>query len=258
MDSKSSTWEGKSHFCEKPLLKSKPSRFGNIWSRGSVLDNRWSGEARVGVAVRASGPEPKSANPQALMARKRQHFEHIDGTGAGTTVRSLEKTGIYSERCLSYLPGPSRFDKVNYPPPRCLRQQTPNTISHVLLSLPHFGRQYHLCANRTRLPEFNEKPVEVQPLPTDRFSNSPSDVGIGIDESEGVRDPNRNLFEISMFGCNSSECHDDPCDRERSRPKNRIPEFFRFREVDGSRVGATWRQSKSWAQRRTKMNVHGG
>lgn len=62
---------GRSYFCEKPSLKSKPSRFGNIWSVGSVLDNRRRGEARVDadVSVRASSLEPKSANPQALMTR---------------------------------------------------------------------------------------------------------------------------------------------------------------------------------------------
>ena len=92
-----------------------------IFGVGGLLDNRWRGEARgVGVTVRASGPEPKSANPQALMPRislERQHFEHIHigVTGAGKTARSSEKTGTYTERCLSCLPGPSGFDKVNYP-----------------------------------------------------------------------------------------------------------------------------------------------
>ena len=91
-----------------------------------------------------------------------------------------------------------------------------------------------------RLPESNEKPVEVQPFPMGRFSNNPSDVSAGIDESEDVGYANRNLFEISMFGRNSSGCHDDPCDGVRLRPKNRIPEFRCFQEVDRSRASVTY------------------
>lgn len=69
---------------------------------------------------------------------------------------------------------------------------------------------------------------------------TPSDVSTGTDESEDVGCANRNLFEISMFGRNSSGCHDDPCDGVRLRPKNRIPEFRCFQEVDRSRVSVTY------------------
>ena len=87
-----------------------------------------------------------------------------------------------------------------------------------------------------RLPELDQKAVEVQPLPVDRLSNGLSQGNVDINESHVERDMNRDLLDIPMFGYNGSECCEDPGNRWRSRPKNHISEFCRFREVDRSRA----------------------
>ena len=47
-------------------------------------------------------------------------------------------------------------------------------------------------------------------LPVDRFPNDLPNVGTYIDESEVVRDVNRDLPEISMLRRDGLECHNDP------------------------------------------------
>jgi len=93
-----------------------------------------------------------------------------------------------------------RFDQFDYPPLRYLGQQAPYVPTHHVL----LCRAAHdLRANRMRLPDLDEKAVEVHQLPR----NSLLVIG-----GEGGGDVNRDLLEISMFGCNRLERHGDPND----------------------------------------------
>jgi hypothetical protein len=126
------------------------------------------------------------------------------------------KLGHTLNRYLSYLLGLIRaVDEADYPPLGCLRQQTPNTISHVFLFLRMHRAHYGLCANRTRLPDLDKETIKVQPLPVTRFSNSSPDVGEDLGDGQVVRDVNRNLLKILMFWCDGLERGDDPFDAPR-------------------------------------------
>jgi len=103
------------------------------------------------------------------------------------------------------------FNKVNYPPLRRLRQQTPNTIFRVSSSLPQLQTS-HPRANRTRLPKLDENVVKVQPLPDGCFSDGFHDVGTDIKGGQAVRRKDRDLLKIPMFGCDGPECPDEPVD----------------------------------------------
>ena len=59
---------------------------------------------------------------------------------------------------------------VNYTSLRYLRKQPPKKISHALPIIQRHA--HHPRANRTRLPELDEKTVEVHPLAVDLFSES--------------------------------------------------------------------------------------
>ena len=85
-------------------------------------------------------------------------------SSTGHTVRHLEKKGAYNEGCLPYLPWPkfSVSDRINYPPPGYLRQQTIDAIFGIYPFL-HQPWASYLWADRTQLPELNKKTVEVRP-----------------------------------------------------------------------------------------------
>jgi hypothetical protein len=52
---------------------------------------------------------------------------------------------------------------------------------------------------------------------------------------------NRDLSKVSMFGCNGLECYNRSFNAPRvSKVKLRVLEFYRFREVNGSRVPLIW------------------
>ena len=87
--------------------------------------------------------------------------------------------------------------------------------------------------NRTRLPELDQEAVKVQPPPQTCFSNGLPIVAMtNIDKGQVVRELDRDLSKISMFGCCGLECRDDPLDVPRIELKCHILEFRRFREVD--------------------------
>jgi len=97
-----------------------------------------------------------------------------------------------------------RFDTVDQfdcHPLRYLRQQAPYVPTHkfILARLT----VHELRANRMRLPELDEKPVEIHPLPISLLVP-------GVNVAGG--EVNEDLLEISMVGCNRLERHSDPHD----------------------------------------------
>ena len=94
------------------------------------------------------------------------------------------------------------FNKVNYPSHRHLRQQTHDTVSHVLLFLVRCNG-YNPGANRTGLPKLDEEAVKVPPLPKYLFSNGVLNICAGV--CQVVRCMNRNLSKGLMFGWDGLE-----------------------------------------------------
>jgi len=130
---------------------------------------------------------------------------NVFSIGKATRFRGrLEHTtnGIYRSVAL---------DQVNDPSLRCLRQQTSYAISRVVIP-PVQRRASDPWTDRTRLPELDEKAVEVQPLTIDPFSNGFFDVGTGVDKRNAGEGVDRDMLEILASGGDGLECHGDPCD----------------------------------------------
>ena len=72
----------------------------------------------------------------------------------------------------------------------------------------------------------NKKAVEVQPLTIDPLSNGCVDVGTAVDMSKAGKGVDRDMLEIPMSGGDGLECHSDPCDGRRPRPKNHVSKFY--------------------------------
>jgi hypothetical protein len=83
-----------------------------------------------------------------------------------------------------------------------------------------------------RLPESDKETVKVQPLPANRFFNSILEACTDTNGDEVIGHANRDLSKVSMFGCDSLECHGNPLDVPQFGLKFHIFEFPRFREVD--------------------------
>ena len=95
-----------------------------------------------------------------------------------------------------------------------------------------------LWADRVRLTELCEKAVKIQPLLIGGVANCTPNVGRvgttsgGIDVGYMGR-ANCDLLDISVAGCDGSECHGNPPGALLSlAQKCYIFEFCRFREVD--------------------------
>jgi hypothetical protein len=114
-------------------------------------------------------------------------------------------------------------NKVDYPSLRHLRQQMPNEISHTLSR-----RVCDLRANRTQLPELDQKEIKVRPLPIDRFPNGLSGVGSGTSEVRILGGLNGEVSKISVVGRDGSQCRGNPPDVPRIGLKHHILEFRRF------------------------------
>ena len=95
-----------------------------------------------------------------------------------------------------------------------------------------------LWADRVRLTELCEKAVKIQPLLIGGVANStPNDGRVGTTSGGiDVRYMGRvdcDLLDISVAGCNGSECCGDPLGAWDSLAQKRyIFEFCRFREID--------------------------
>lgn len=103
-----------------------------------------------------------------------------------------------------------------------------------------------------QLPELDQEAIEVQPLPKILFSDGSPNVCTGTDEGGVETHMNRDSSKLSMFGRDGLECKGDPYDGQRSGPKNCIHEFCRFREVNGSQGGVSYKEGKLQPRRRTK------
>ena len=87
-----------------------------------------------------------------------------------------------------------------------------------------------------RLPGLDQEVIKVQSPFTKLFSDGwrgVSDcIAIGVGNGQEKWYTNRDLSEISMFGCDGLECHNDPFGVPRIEVKRHIREFCRFQEVD--------------------------
>ena len=97
---------------------------------------------------------------------------------------------------------------VNYTPLRYLWQQPPKKISHPLF-IPH-QHAHHPRTNRTRLPELDEKTVEVPPLPVDLLSESFPITRTGRCGLPVIQIERYSLKTLNLPDC--SERHGNPLD----------------------------------------------
>ena len=84
--------------------------------------------------------------------------------------------------------------------------------------------------NRVRLPELDEKAVELQPLHIAVRSNPiPIASEVFMKDARRVK---RDLLEMTMVGCDGLECHGDPFEAHPFALKCHIFELYRLGKVD--------------------------
>jgi len=130
--------------------------------------------------------------------------------------------------------------RIGYPSLCYFRQQAPHQIAGFF---PFVQRSTgDPWTNRVRLPELDEKAVEIQPPVKSRLSNNLPDIGTNTGEGRVKRHTNGNPSEMSVFGRDSSECQGNPSYFRQRDQENYISELCRLREVDRSRTRVTYKQ----------------
>ena len=108
------------------------------------------------------------------------------------------------------MPRSSTHD-VNYTSLRYLWQQPPKKISHARF-IPQ-RHAHHLRTNRTRLPELDEKMIEVHPLPVDLFSDNFPNTRTGSHDPPVMQMDRDSLKTLNLL-CDCSKRHGNPFDAE--------------------------------------------
>ena len=102
---------------------------------------------------------------------------------------------------------PALLNKVDCPSPCYLWQKTFDVISHPRTpAFPLRCRVRHYWVNRARFPQLDQQAIKIQPLPTNFFSNGPTQVRTGVDQFG--RDVNRDSSKISTCGIKKSPVFD--------------------------------------------------
>jgi hypothetical protein len=90
-----------------------------------------------------------------------------------------------------------------------------------------------------RLPELDEKAVELQPLPIVGLSNPVPTVGrvlTGCVTGTQTIHVKRDLLEMTMVRCDGPECHDNPFGAQPFPPKCHVFKYWKLSNVSVCRI----------------------